>query len=160
MENVIEKADYTFKLTEEQELLKKTISEVSEENFKEKARDIDKTHRFPRENYELLAKLGMAGLILPEAYGGAGLDYVTYAIVIEEIAKRCATTAVILSAHLSLCSIPIALFGILGAICGSFVANYLSSETLRKVFGVFLLIVGCIEIKKGFCNHKKEKCGK
>ena len=56
--------------------------------------------------------------------------------------------------------IPIALFGILGAICGSFVANYLSSETLRKVFGVFLLIVGCIEIKKGFCNHKKEKCGK
>lgn len=56
--------------------------------------------------------------------------------------------------------IPIAIFGVLGAICGSFVANYLSSEILKKVFGIFLLIVGCIEIKKGFCDQKKEKCGK
>jgi len=56
--------------------------------------------------------------------------------------------------------LPIAIFGILGAIVGSFIANYLSSEILRKVFGIFLLIVGCIEIKKGLCDHKKEKCGK
>ena len=56
--------------------------------------------------------------------------------------------------------LPIAIFGILGAIVGSFVANYLSSEILRKFFGIFLLIVGCIEIKKGLCDHKKEKCGK
>lgn len=56
--------------------------------------------------------------------------------------------------------IPIAIFGVLGAICGSFVANYLSSEILKKVFGGFLLIVGCIEIKKGFCDQKKEKYGK
>lgn len=53
--------------------------------------------------------------------------------------------------------IPIAIFGVLGAICGSFVANYLSSEILKKVFGGFLLIVVCIEIKKGFCDQKKEK---
>ncbi|MGL5316531.1 MAG: sulfite exporter TauE/SafE family protein [Peptostreptococcaceae bacterium] len=56
--------------------------------------------------------------------------------------------------------IPIALFGVMGAIFGSFVANYLSSEVLRKVFGVFLLIVGIIEIRKGLCDHTKEKCGK
>lgn len=56
--------------------------------------------------------------------------------------------------------IPIAVFGVLGAIFGSFVANYLSSQLLRKVFGIFLLIIGCLEIKKGLCNHKKEKCGK
>ena len=56
--------------------------------------------------------------------------------------------------------IPIALFGVLGAICGSFVATYISSKVLKKVFGVFLLIVGIIEIKKGLCNHKTEKCGK
>ena len=55
---------------------------------------------------------------------------------------------------------PIALFGVLGAICGSFVATYISSKVLKKVFGVFLLIVGIIEIKKGLCNHKTEKCGK
>ena len=45
--------------------------------------------------------------------------------------------------------VPIATLGVLGAICGSVVANYLSSEILRKIFGVFLLIVGCLEIKKG-----------
>lgn len=56
--------------------------------------------------------------------------------------------------------IPIALFGIIGAICGSFVANYLSSEILKKIFGAFLLIVGIIEIRKGLCDHTKEKCGK
>ena len=45
--------------------------------------------------------------------------------------------------------IPIAVFGVLGAIFGSFIANYLSSEILKKAFGIFLLIIGCIEIKKG-----------
>ena len=56
--------------------------------------------------------------------------------------------------------IPIAIFGVLRAVFGSFVANYLSSEVLRKFFGIFLLIIGCLEIKKGLCDHKKEKCGK
>lgn len=111
MEKLIEKEKQTFNLTEEQELLRKTIREIAEENFKEKARDIDKTHRFPKENFDLLAKLGMAGIVLPEKYGGGGMDYVSYAIVIEEIAKVCATTSVILAAHLSLCSVPIAIFG-------------------------------------------------
>ena len=111
MEKLLEKQIQTFKLTEEQELLRKTIREIAEENFKEKAREIDKTHRFPKENFELLAKLGMAGLILPEQYGGGGMDYISYAIVIEEIARACATTSVILAAHLSLCSVPISMFG-------------------------------------------------
>lgn len=56
--------------------------------------------------------------------------------------------------------IPIAAFGVLGAIFGSFVANYLSSEILKKVFGIFLLIVGIIEIRKGLCNPKTDKCDK
>ena len=51
--------------------------------------------------------------------------------------------------------IPIAIFGVLGAICGSFMANYLSSQILKKVFGIFLLIIGCIEMKKGLCNNKE-----
>ncbi|MBC6004370.1 MAG: sulfite exporter TauE/SafE family protein [Paeniclostridium sordellii] len=54
--------------------------------------------------------------------------------------------------------IPIALFGVAGAIAGSFLANYISSETLRKVFGVFLLIVGILEVKKGIFNSTKPKC--
>ena len=54
--------------------------------------------------------------------------------------------------------IPIALFGVAGAIAGSFLANYVSSETLRKVFGVFLLIVGILEVKKGIFNSPKPNC--
>ena len=54
--------------------------------------------------------------------------------------------------------IPIALFGIAGAIVGSFLANYISSETLRKVFGIFLLIIGILEVKKGIFNSPNPKC--
>lgn len=54
--------------------------------------------------------------------------------------------------------IPIAIFGVAGAIAGSFLANYVSSETLRKVFGVFLLIVGILEVKKGIFNSHKLNC--
>ncbi len=101
----------TFKLTKDQDLLQKTIREVAEDNFKEKAREIDKTHRFPRENFKLLAELGLTGLTIEEKYCGGGMDYISYSIAIEELAKVCATTSVILSAHLSLCSIPISIFG-------------------------------------------------
>lgn len=56
--------------------------------------------------------------------------------------------------------LPIALFGVLGAICGSFLATYLSSQILKKAFGLFLLIVGSIEVKKGICCPKKNTCPK
>lgn len=56
--------------------------------------------------------------------------------------------------------IPIAFFGVLGAVFGSFVANYLSPEILKRVFGLFLLIVGSIEIKKGFSSPKNKDCPK
>lgn len=56
--------------------------------------------------------------------------------------------------------IPIASFGILGAIFGSFLATYLSSEVLKKVFGVFLLVIGILEVKKGILNPNKNKCEK
>ncbi|MGL5694203.1 MAG: sulfite exporter TauE/SafE family protein, partial [Peptostreptococcaceae bacterium] len=55
--------------------------------------------------------------------------------------------------------IPIALFGVIGAVFGSFMANYLSSEILRKVFGVFLLLVGSYEVYKGF-KQPKNSCKK
>lgn len=56
--------------------------------------------------------------------------------------------------------IPIALFGVLGAVCGSFVANYISPQILKRVFGLFLLIVGSIEIKKGVSAPKNKDCPK
>ena len=123
MKELLEKQTLSFRLTEEQDMLRKTVREISEENFKEKAREIDKTHRFPRENFELLAKLGMTGLTLPEQYGGGGMDCISYAILIEEIARVCATTSVIIAVHLSLCSMPIAKFG----------SNFLKEKYLKKL---------------------------
>ncbi|OGI08710.1 MAG: acyl-CoA dehydrogenase [Candidatus Melainabacteria bacterium RIFCSPLOWO2_02_FULL_35_15] len=111
MNNFLINQTQTFRFTEEQELLRKTIREVAEENFKEKARETDKTHKFPRENFNLLAKLGITGLIIPEKYGGSELDYISYVIAIKEIARVCAVTSVILGVHSSLCSMPIVKFG-------------------------------------------------
>ena len=134
MQKTLDKQIQTFKLTEEQDLLRKTIREIAEENFKEKAREIDKTHRFPRENFELLSKLGMTGLTLSEKYSGGGMDYVSYAIVIEEIARACVTTSVILAVHLSLFSKPIEKFG----------SDYLKDKYLVKLAKGELLGAFCL----------------
>ncbi|RGX13134.1 sulfite exporter TauE/SafE family protein [Paraclostridium sordellii] len=56
--------------------------------------------------------------------------------------------------------IPLAIFGIFGAILGSYLANFISSDMLKKVFGIFLLIIGIIEIKKGIFNSSPNKCKK
>lgn len=101
----------SFKLTEEQELIRDMIREIAQNEFAPKAAEIDKNHRFPRENWDLLAQSDVCGLPFPEEHGGAGLDHVSYAIVVEELAKACATTSVMYSAHVSLCSSPIYIFG-------------------------------------------------
>ena len=130
----LDKSIQTFNLTEEQELLRKTIREVAEENFKEKAREIDKSHRFPKENFDLLAGIGITGLTLPEEYGGGGMNYVSYAIAIEEIARICATTSVMLAVHLSLFSVPVYKFG------SQFIRDkYVKELATGKLMGAFCL---------------------
>ncbi|MBI5173938.1 MAG: acyl-CoA dehydrogenase [Candidatus Obscuribacter sp.] len=101
----------TFALTEEQVLIQETVREMAQAEFAPKAAEVDQKHRFPRENFELLASSDLCGLPFPEKYGGAGMDNVSYAIVVEELAKACATTSVIYSAHVSLCAKPIYIFG-------------------------------------------------
>lgn len=101
----------TFELTEEQRLIQEMIRDMAENEFAPRAAEIDKNHRFPRENWELLAASDLCGLPFPEEYGGAGLDHVSYAIVVEELAKCCATTSVMYSAHVSLTGAPIEHFG-------------------------------------------------
>lgn len=100
-----------FRLTEEQELIRETIRDLAQKEFAPRAAEVDKNHRFPRENWELLAQSDVCGLVFPEQYGGAGLDHICYSIVVEELAKACATTSVLYSAHLSLCAKPIYIFG-------------------------------------------------
>ena len=96
-----------FHLTKEQLMLRKMYREFAENEVKPLAEEIDEEERFPMETVEKMAKLGMMGIYFPKQYGGAGGDVLAYAMAVEELAKVCGTTAVILSAHTSLCCAPI-----------------------------------------------------
>ncbi|HEV2314980.1 MAG TPA: acyl-CoA dehydrogenase [Candidatus Acidoferrales bacterium] len=98
-------------LTEEQTLLQRTVREFAEAEVKPLAKELDETCQFPRETFCKAAELGLAGVAFPEQYGGAGMDHVSYTIVIEEISRACASTGVILSVQNSLYCEPIYRFG-------------------------------------------------
>ena len=100
-----------FQLTKEQEFVRKMVREFATTEVEPIAADIDKEHRFPEENVEKMAKLGMMGIPFPTELGGAGGDHIAYAICVEELARVCASTAVIVSAHTSLCCWPIFNYG-------------------------------------------------
>ena len=96
-----------FHLSNEQLLLRKMYREFAENEVKPLAEEIDEEERFPMETVEQMAKLGMMGIYFPKEFGGAGGDVLSYAMCVEELAKVCGTTAVIVSAHTSLCCAPI-----------------------------------------------------
>jgi len=98
-------------LTEEQTLLQRTVRDFAETEVKPLAKELDETCQFPRETFRKAAELGLTGVAFPEQYGGAGMDHVSYAIVIEEISRVCASTGVILSVQNSLYCEPIYRFG-------------------------------------------------
>ncbi|WP_061310780.1 acyl-CoA dehydrogenase [Clostridium botulinum] len=100
-----------FGLSQEQKLVKQMLMEFVENEVEPIAADIDKTERYPIETVEKMSKYGIMGMPFPKEYGGAGTDYLSYVIAVEELAKECATTSVILSAHTSLCCAPIFEFG-------------------------------------------------
>ena len=96
-----------FQLTKEQEFVRKMVSDFATTEVEPIAADIDAEHRFPEETVEKMAKYGLLGVPFPTEYGGAGGDHSSYAITVEELARKCASTAVICSAHTSLCCWPI-----------------------------------------------------
>ena len=100
-----------FQETKEQEFVRKMVRDFAENEVEPIAADIDKEHRFPVETVEKMAKLGIMGIPFPTKYGGAGGDEISYAITVEELARVCASTAVIVSAHTSLCCWPIYAYG-------------------------------------------------
>ncbi len=100
-----------FNLSKEQELIRQLVHDFAENEVKPLAAEIDEQERFPRETVEKMANIGLFGINIPKQYGGAGGDYLSYIIAIEELAKVCATTAIILSAHNSLCCGPILTYG-------------------------------------------------
>ena len=100
-----------LELTEEQKLLQQTVREFANSEVKPLAKELDETGQFPHATFRKAAELGLTGVAFPEQYGGAGFDHVSYAIVIEEISRVCASTGVILSVQNSLYCDPICRYG-------------------------------------------------
>ncbi len=100
-----------FGLSQEQKYVKQMLEEFVKNEVDPIAADIDESERYPMETVEKMGKYGIMGMPYPKDYGGAGTDYLSYIIAVEEMAKACATTSVILSSHVSLCCWPIFTFG-------------------------------------------------
>ncbi|MCS7007949.1 MAG: acyl-CoA dehydrogenase family protein [Thermoleophilia bacterium] len=98
-------------LTPEQELVRDTVRAFARERVEPVAAELDRESRFPYELVAELGELGLMGLPIPERYGGAGADTVSYALAIEELARVDSSVAITVAAHTSLGTMPILLFG-------------------------------------------------
>ena len=101
----------SFELGEEQQAVRDMVREFAESEIRPIAAEIDETHEFPHENVKKMAELGLLGMIVPEAYGGAGMDYLSYVIAVEELSRVCATHGLIASVNNSLVSYPLMTYG-------------------------------------------------
>lgn len=92
-------------------MVRNSVREFAQNEIAPVAREYDEAEKFPREQLKGLAELGLLGMIIPEEYGGAGFDSVSYALALEEISKADSSVAVIVSVTNSVCCYPILLFG-------------------------------------------------
>jgi len=91
--------DVSYRLTQEQLLLRDTIQDLAEERIAPRAAEIDRTGEFPEDIRQLLADHEVLALPFPEAYGGVGADLLTQCLAVEQIARACTTSSLILSVH-------------------------------------------------------------
>lgn len=100
-----------FELNEEQRATQAMVREFAEQEIAPVAADLDERQAFPAEIIRKLSELGLMGILLPKEYGGAGMDYISYALILEELARYDASVALTVESHNSLCSTHIYLFG-------------------------------------------------
>jgi len=100
-----------FELSAEQEQVREVARAFAEAELGNKIAPFDERHEFPHEIVKKLGPLGFLGVVIPEEYGGAGLDYVSYALIVEELCRGDASVGITMWAHNSLCSNHIATFG-------------------------------------------------
>jgi len=100
-----------LELNEQQKMIQKMVREFAEKEVAPIAAEIDKKEEYPHKTLQKMAKLGLLGAIVPTEYGGAGLDTISYATIVEEISRKCASTGVITSVHNSLVCWPIMHYG-------------------------------------------------
>ncbi len=100
-----------FELSEEQRMIRDMVRNFAARELAPHAAEIDQTGEFPWEAIRKAAELGLLGLPIPEKYGGAGADSVSYALAVEELGRACGSTALTIAAHTALVAYPIYLFG-------------------------------------------------
>jgi alkylation response protein AidB-like acyl-CoA dehydrogenase len=100
-----------FELSQEHELIRDTVREFAQERIAPLAEELDREQRFPYELVTEAAELGLMGIPVPEQYGGAGADTLSYAIAVEELTRVDSSFAITVAAHTSLGTMPILLFG-------------------------------------------------
>ena len=100
-----------FDLTPEQQLVRDTVREFAESRIAPVAAELDREHRFPYDLVSELAELGLMGMTVPEEYGGAGADTLSYALAVEELTRIDSSVAITVAAHHSLGTLPIFYFG-------------------------------------------------
>src|SRR5918995_2285230 len=100
-----------FELSAEQREIQALAREFAGAEIEPHAAEWDREHRFPREAFAKLADLGLMGACVPEEYGGAGADFVSYILVLEELSRADAGVGVTVAVHTSACTLPILAFG-------------------------------------------------
>jgi alkylation response protein AidB-like acyl-CoA dehydrogenase len=100
-----------FALTEEQQMVKDTAARIADDDLKPQAAHFDQTHEHPADACAALGELGFMGIAVPEEYGGAGMDYVSYVLALSEISRGDASVGVIMSVNNSLYCFPVQTFG-------------------------------------------------
>jgi alkylation response protein AidB-like acyl-CoA dehydrogenase len=93
-----------FTLSEDTELLRREVRKFAEKEIRPHVMTWDEKKIFPRDVMKQLGEMGMMGIIFPESYGGAGMGYIEYAVVVEELSRVCGSVGISIAAHNSLCS--------------------------------------------------------
>ena len=100
-----------FELTDEQRAIKERAAEFADREITPNAADLDREDRFPAETFEKMAEAGLMGLCVPEEYGGAGMDFLSYVLLIEEVSRADAGVGATLAVHTSAGTLPILEYG-------------------------------------------------
>lgn len=100
-----------YLLTEDQIMLRDMVRKFAKEKIEPEASENERNHRYPVEIIKEAGEMGLMGVAYPDTYGGAGMDFVSYMLAVEEVSRYCASTGVIISAHSSLVCDPIYRFG-------------------------------------------------
>jgi alkylation response protein AidB-like acyl-CoA dehydrogenase len=102
---------YSEFLAQEHQAMRELVGKFATEVIAPKAAEVDRNHRFPAETFTEMGRLGLLGMLVPTEYGGAGSDYRSYVVALEEVGKACGSTGLSFMAHLSLGTMPIYMFG-------------------------------------------------